>query len=86
MKVTFPASDSSEPLTSDQVWQHLKDNVQGEATILTDEALVGITDLAKVRKYYKLNGLNWLESSKDEKFQRQELESLAIGAMALRGI
>lgn len=53
---------------------------------LTDEALVEITDLQKVRKYYKLNGLPWLDSLKDEKAKRKELEGLILGGMALRGI
>ena len=68
------------------MWQHLKDNVQGEVSALTDEALVEISDLSKIRKYYKLNGLNWLDSVKDETAKRKELESLILGGMALRGI
>ena len=86
IKVISSSATSSEPLSADNVWQHLKDNVQGEVSALTDEALVEISDLSKIRKYYKLNGLNWLDSVKDETAKRKELESLILGGMALRGI
>lgn len=84
--MTFPTEASSETLSSDDIWQHLQENVQGEPAILSDEALLHVTDLAKVRKYYKLNGLNWLDNIKDDKAKRAELESLVLGGMALRGV
>lgn len=86
VKVTFPSATQPEPLSSEQVWKHLTENVRGEATVFDDDALVGMTDLSKVRKYYKLNGLNWLDSIKDEQVKCKELESLVLGGMALRGI
>lgn len=85
VKVTFPAATSG-LLSSEEVWAHLEENVKGDCEVLSDEALAGITDLSKVRKYYKLNGLNWLDGVKDEKAKRTELESLVLGGMALRGI
>jgi EKC/KEOPS complex subunit CGI121/TPRKB len=86
VKVTFPSGAAAKPLSPDQLWQHLEDNVKGEAMPLTDEVLLQVADLSKIRKYYKLNGLPWLDSTKDEKAKRKELESLILGGMALRGI
>ncbi|RBR24742.1 uncharacterized protein FIESC28_02515 [Fusarium coffeatum] len=86
VKITFPGEDGAEPLTQDQIWEHLKTNVQGEALSITDEQISTATDLPKVRKYYKLNGLKWLDDIKDEKVKQKEMESLVIGAMALRGV
>lgn len=53
---------------------------------VTDDNIGAATDIAKVRKYYKLNGLGWVEAIKDERERRAELEMLILGAMALRGI
>ncbi|KAM0342418.1 hypothetical protein ACHAPU_009605 [Fusarium lateritium] len=86
VKVTFPGEDGAEPLTRDQIWEHLNSNVEGEALSITDDQISTTTDAQKVRKYYKLNGLKWLDDIKDEKVKKQEMESLVIGAMALRGV
>ncbi|KAF4341791.1 hypothetical protein FBEOM_4248 [Fusarium beomiforme] len=86
VKVTFSGEDGAEPLTHDQIWEHLKTNVEGEALPITDDQISTTTDVPKVRKYYKLNGLKWLDDIKDEKAKRKEIESLVIGAMALRGV
>ncbi|SPJ76338.1 Protein CGI121 [Fusarium torulosum] len=86
VKVTFPGEDGAEPLTHDQIWEHLRSNVEGEAVSITDDQISTTTDVPKVRKYYKLNGLKWLDDIKDEKVKKQEMESLVIGAMALRGV
>ncbi|KAF4971230.1 hypothetical protein FZEAL_9898 [Fusarium zealandicum] len=86
VKVTFPAADEAQPRTHDQIWEHLKTNVEGEALSITDEQIATATDLPKVRKYYKLNGLKWLDDIKDDKVRKREMESLVIGAMALRGV
>jgi EKC/KEOPS complex subunit CGI121/TPRKB len=85
VKVTFPV-EGTEPLTQDQIWEHLKTNVEGEAVSITDEQISTATDVPKVRKYYKLNGLKWLDDIQDEKVKQKEMESLVIGAMALRGV
>ncbi|KAF5546504.1 hypothetical protein FMEXI_5526 [Fusarium mexicanum] len=86
VKVTFPGEDGAEPLTHDLIWEHLKSNVEGEAVSITDDQISTTTDVPKVRKYYKLNGLKWLDDIKDEKVKQKEIESLVIGAMALRGV
>ncbi|KAK7418173.1 hypothetical protein QQX98_004148 [Neonectria punicea] len=86
VKVTFPAQDGTPPIDSERIWEHLKTNVEGEALPLTDDHISAATDLAKVRKYYKLNGLKWLDDIKDEKAKRKEMETLVLGGMALRGV
>ncbi|KPM35942.1 hypothetical protein AK830_g10619 [Neonectria ditissima] len=86
VKVTFPAEDGTPPIDSERIWEHLKTNVEGEALALTDDHIFAATDLPKVRKYYKLNGLKWLEDIKDEKVKRKETETLVLGGMALRGV
>ncbi|KAH7122138.1 protein CGI121 [Dactylonectria estremocensis] len=86
VKVAFPAEDDTLALTGEQIWDHLKANVEGEALALTDENLVATTDLTKVRKYYKINGLKWLDDIKDDALRKKEVETLVIGGMALRGV
>ena len=86
MKITFPTESNPDPSSPENVWTHVKDNVQGENVPLTDENIAQFTDLAKVKKYYKLNGLPWLDSIKDEAVKRQEMEQLVVSAMALKGI
>ncbi|KAF5020938.1 hypothetical protein F66182_7019 [Fusarium sp. NRRL 66182] len=86
VKVTSPGEDGAHPLTRDQIWDHLKTNVEGEALSITDDQIATTTDVPKVRKYYKLNGLRWLDEIQDENVKKREMESLVIGAMALRGV
>lgn len=69
------------------IWAHLSQNVQGTAVPLSDAAaLAKCTDLAKVRKYYKLNGVPSLAGNDDTPAKRQEAEVLVLGAMSLRGL
>ena len=68
------------------VWEHLAANVEGTAVPLSDAAaLTRCTDMARVRKYYKLNGVAALTKGSAEA-QRKEAEVLVLGAMALRGL
>lgn len=53
---------------------------------MTDENITAVTDMSKVSKYYKLNGLGWLDSIKDPIAKRKETEMIIIGSMALRGV
>jgi EKC/KEOPS complex subunit CGI121/TPRKB len=57
--------------------------VQGTLFDLTDANLAVSTDWAKVRKYYKLTGL---EDSNDEEQRVRQMALFAIGSMALRGL
>ena len=86
VKVTFPTEAEPQPASPDDIWKHLEENVEGEAAKLTDDTLAGVTDLSKIRKYYKLNGLKWVEDIKDDKVKKKEIEMLVLGAMALRGV
>ncbi|KYK57967.1 Kinase binding protein [Drechmeria coniospora] len=86
VKVTFPTESEPRPVSSDGIWEHLRSNVQGRAVDASDENIATATDLAKVRKYYKLNGLGWLDAIQDDGEKRAEMEMLILGAMALRGV
>ncbi|KAH8596659.1 kinase binding protein CGI-121-domain-containing protein [Bisporella sp. PMI_857] len=83
MKVSTP----SLPTTSEAVQDHLVASIQGIQVAFGDEVLAGMTDLARVRKIYKLNS----SSAKGAKIsvsadvEKKELEMVILGSMALRG-
>ncbi|OTA68411.1 CGI-121-domain-containing protein [Hypoxylon sp. EC38] len=81
------SSTTPRSLTLAAVEQHLLSNVQGTPTPFTDETLQSsLTDWPKVRKYYKLNNVGWLDGVKDEILKRREMEMLVVGSMALRSL
>lgn len=86
VKVTFPTESQPQATSGDQVWKHLEESVEGTAVPVTDENLASAADLPKIRKYYKLNGLSWLDGIKDDAVRQKEMETLVVGAMALRGL
>ncbi|KAJ2969836.1 hypothetical protein NUW58_g9879 [Xylaria curta] len=73
------------PLTAQDVEKHLQTHVQGTPVPFTDQALSELTDWGRVRKYYKLNGIGWLDGIKDEAAKNREMGMLVMGGMALRG-
>ncbi|RYP23831.1 hypothetical protein DL765_000908 [Monosporascus sp. GIB2] len=79
------AGDQGRPGARD-VEAHLREHVEGTGVPFSDEVLSGTTDWAKVRKYYKLNSIGWLDGIKDESLKRREMEMLVLGSMALRGV
>ena len=74
------------PRTAQDVEAHLAAHVEGTGAPFSDEVLAQTTDWAKVRKYYKLNGVAWVDAIKDESARRREMEMLVLGSMALRGL
>ena len=84
--VKMTMSNGSNDSSADAIWEHLRTNVQGDAEQLTDDALASIVDLSKLRKYHKLNGIQWLETIKDKNIKQKEIETLILSGMALRGI
>ncbi|KAI0020800.1 CGI121 protein [Xylariomycetidae sp. FL0641] len=82
VKILTPASAT----TPQEIEAHLREHVHGQPVPFADEVLAGFTDWARVRKYYKLNGIGWLDGMKDEARKRKELEVLVLGSMALRGL
>ncbi|KAI1128733.1 kinase binding protein CGI-121-domain-containing protein [Nemania abortiva] len=88
--VSSAAADSDtgakHPLTAQDVEEHLRTHVQGRAVPFTDEALAELTDWGRVRKYYKLNGVSWLDGIKDPAAKTGEMNMLIMGGMALRGV
>ncbi|KPI42543.1 EKC/KEOPS complex subunit [Cyphellophora attinorum] len=75
-------------LTQDQVAEHLSANVKGEEVVFREEALEGISDIARIRKIYKLpapsasKATNGVHPSASD---LEHLEAQILGAMALRG-
>jgi EKC/KEOPS complex subunit TPRKB/CGI121 len=67
------------------VEKHLTQNVEGTEEAFSDANIAAITDVSKLKKYYKLNGLPWLDKIKDENEKRQQMDGLVLSAMALRG-
>jgi EKC/KEOPS complex subunit CGI121/TPRKB len=67
------------------VWAHLERHVEGDAVLPSPDVVATLTDWAKVRKYYKLNGLAWLDALPAEDKQR-ESEMIILNSMALRGV
>ncbi|CAI0641033.1 unnamed protein product, partial [Colletotrichum noveboracense] len=84
VKIVSPTSAESKSQSAEDVEKHMKEHFQGTPVPFTDENIATSTDWAKVRKYYKLNGLPWLDAIKDEAERKEELETLVLGAMALR--
>ncbi|KAI0839249.1 hypothetical protein F5Y06DRAFT_266350 [Hypoxylon sp. FL0890] len=86
--ISSPSTPSTpSTLTPAAVEQHLLANVKGVPIPFTDETLQSsLTDWPKVRKYYKLNNVGWLDGVKDETVKRKEMEMLALGSMALRSL
>ncbi|KAI1160394.1 kinase binding protein CGI-121-domain-containing protein [Nemania serpens] len=74
------------PSTAQDIEKHLLAHVQGTPAPLTDETLAALTDWARVRKYYKLNGVGWLDRIKDPVRKEREMNTLVMGSMALRGV
>ncbi|XXH06149.1 hypothetical protein Hte_012595, partial [Hypoxylon texense] len=78
----------SSTLTPSALRGHVHAHVKGTPVPFTDAALQAesLTDWSKVRKYYKLNGVGWLDGVRDEARKRREMEYLVLGSMALRGL
>ncbi|KAG9254780.1 kinase binding protein CGI-121-domain-containing protein [Emericellopsis atlantica] len=83
--VAVKVAENGSPST-EQIAEHLAKNVEGTQVPATDEKLASTADMSKVFKYYKLNGLNWLDKIKDHSAKQKEVEMLVVGAMALRGL
>lgn len=86
VKVTFPTDSQPQPTTKESIWKHLQENVQGTPQPVTDENISPSTDVTKVRKYYKLNGLDWFDRLPEGMVKRKELEGMVVASMALRGV
>ena len=90
IKVSTPSS----PFSGAEVQEHLSRVVEGTQVAFTDDVLRSTTDLARIRKIYKLNAEGGGSGPKkgvkgvngvSEVDERKELEILVLGSMALRG-
>ncbi|KAL4921071.1 kinase binding protein CGI-121-domain-containing protein [Aspergillus aurantiobrunneus] len=75
-------------ITHESVAAHLAQNVQGTPLPFDDAVVAGISDIAKIKKAYKLGSLppassNQVNGARDE--GRRRLELSILGAIALRG-
>jgi len=80
------------PFTAEKIQEHLGASIEGEQIAFTDEELQNMTDLARVKKIYKINAgssggkkavTNGMNGFKVD--EEKELEIWVLGSMALRG-
>ncbi|TGJ84338.1 hypothetical protein E0Z10_g4426 [Xylaria hypoxylon] len=83
---TTSATETETPLTAQDIEKHLLAHVEGKPVPFTAQTLSELTDWGRVRKYYKLNGVSWLDGIKDQATKNRELDMLVMGGMALRGV
>ncbi|KAL4890812.1 EKC/KEOPS complex subunit cgi121 [Aspergillus ambiguus] len=74
-------------ITHESVAAHLTQSVEGNPVPFNDESLSGISDVAKIKKAYKLGALNSAPTDKANGTNSEDkrLELSVIGAIALRG-
>ena len=81
---------TSSAATAESIEAHLRENVQGTQVAFEDEVLSNMTDIARVKKIYKLNaaggGKKAVVNGVGKVDERRELEVTVLGAMALRGV
>lgn len=63
----------------------MSSSIEGTPLPPSDDNIASLTDWAKVRKYYKLDGLQWLDKLPAEE-KKSEAEMLVLAGMALRGV
>ncbi|KAG5935693.1 hypothetical protein E4U60_003005 [Claviceps pazoutovae] len=80
------SSDSSPSLPRESIQTHLSAHIKGNAIEATDANIALANDPPRIRRYYKLNGLGWLDVIEDDKTKRQALETLIVSSIALRGL
>lgn len=74
-------------ITHESVAAHLAQAVEGTPVPFNDETLSSISDIAKIKKAYKLGSLDSAPSDKADGINSgdRRLELSVIGAIALRG-
>jgi len=95
IKVTSPSTPG---ITAESIQAHLSESIKGTQVPFEDDVLAKMTDLARVRKIYKLNDAGGVKGGKKalangssnngavrEVDMQKELEVWILGAMALRG-
>lgn len=79
---------TSPEVTHENVQQHLRTAIEGTAVEFSDAALSKMTDMARVKKTYKINPQAQAVGKKagsNEETEKRELEVIVLGSMALRG-
>lgn len=78
----------SPEITNESVASHLGASVEGSAVPFSDETLAAISDVAKIKKAYKLGALAPAPASQAngaQDHEKRRLETAVLGAIALRG-
>lgn len=76
----------SPEITHESVAAHLKENVQGTPVPFNDETLSAMSDVAKIKKVYKLGALPTpVANNQAYDNDKRRLEVAMLGAIALRG-
>ena len=90
VKVSAPSS----PASTEAIQSHLTQSVEGEQIEFSDAELQSMTDVARIKKIYKLNNSagvngqakgNAVNGDVRAGDENKELEMLILGSMALRG-
>jgi EKC/KEOPS complex subunit CGI121/TPRKB len=98
IKVSTPSS----PTTASEIQSHLTSSIEGEQVPFEDSILQEMTDVARIKKIYKLNSggggggkkngqvnvtaIEGVSINGTKENERKELGVLVLGAMALRGV
>ncbi|EPE30720.1 hypothetical protein GLAREA_03687 [Glarea lozoyensis ATCC 20868] len=105
IKVSLPPSSTTDtstasPLSSPDIQAHLAANIEGDSLPFTDASIASLTDVARIKKIYKLNsgggakktkgavngaGIHGGNEDGNNQDEVHELEVAVLGAMALRG-
>ena len=72
-------------ITSEAVEEHLRANIEGEQVVFNEDNLARMTDVAKVRKAYKLGPRPTTAESAQSNEELRNMEVIVLGMMALRG-
>lgn len=90
--LVIKVSSPSAPFSAEEVQKHLSEVVEGEQIPFEDDRIEPMTDVARVKKIYKLNATGGSTASKKGQVNgvsdvdaKQELMGLVISSMALRG-
>jgi EKC/KEOPS complex subunit CGI121/TPRKB len=86
IKISTPSAQ----VTAQQIQEHLTKSIEGKQVPFEDDVISKLTDLARIKKIYKLNaagrgGKKETAGGVTETEERKELEIFVLGSMALRG-
>jgi len=72
-------------ITHDSVAAHLEASIKGTPVSFDDETLSQVSDVAKIKKFYKLGALPDPKATNEANGAKRRLELSLLGAIALQG-